>query len=85
MLAMSDPYAMLKSTTTKGTNMKYVEGTFDTVHAGASPIVGQVAITRNSGKRVTVLEVITHVSKSGKITHRTRCEDMAGLEIWTSF
>lgn len=80
---MSDPHAKIEST--KGVNMKYVEGTFDTVHPGAYPIVGQIAITRNSGKRVTVLEVITHLSKSGKVTYRTRCEDEAGLEVWTSF
>ncbi len=55
------------------------------VPLGTRPLIGEVSRTRNSGKLVTVIEVIDHVSKSGKVTYRTRCEDEAGLEVWTSF
>ncbi len=55
------------------------------VPIGTRPLIGEVSRTRRSGKLVTVLEVIDHVSKSGKVTYRTRCEDEAGLEVWTSF
>lgn len=55
---------------------------------GFAPEVGQVVTTRVSGKLGTVLKVVPHMSKAGKVTYRTELEINSGrgpLSVWTSF
>ena len=77
---MSDPHDSIYSTSTKEKKMK--------VPFGFAPEVGQVITSRVSGKVGTVLQVVPHTSKDGKVTYRTELQIDGlppSLSVWTSF